>query len=118
MIKSLILFKNLESKEMFRQFYLTQFLPRVKNISGVMGIKITNFLQQISQDIIPAIDGTQFIIELHFESKQEMSRVVETTECQELLKLIDEKSPGEVIYLLGHQTTYNDKRKFLYPPRW
>jgi hypothetical protein len=118
MIKSLILFKDLESKEVFRQFYLTQFLPRVKNISGVIGIKITNYLQQISQDLIPIIDGLEFVIELHFESKHEMSRVVETTKCQELLKLIDEKLPGEIIYLLGHQTTYNDKQKFLLPPRW
>ncbi|MXQ52166.1 hypothetical protein [Shimazuella alba] len=118
MIKSLILFKDLKSKEVFRQFYLTQFLPRVKNISGVIGIRITNYLQQIGQDLIPIIDRLEFMIELHFESKQELSRVVETTEYQELLKLIDEKSPREIIYLLGHQTTYNDKQKFLLLPRW
>jgi hypothetical protein len=118
-IKSVIVYKNVENSEIFKQFYLNEILPRVKNITGIVGINISNILQQIREDVIPSIRGVQFIIELYFESEQAMKEVADTEECQELMSIMEEKAPGEVTRLLGRQTIYrNDRQKFLYAPRW
>jgi hypothetical protein len=119
MIKSVIIYKNVENSDAFKQFYLHEILPRVKNITGIIGINITNILQQIREDVIPSIRGVQFIIELYFESEQTMNEVAHTFECQELMTIMKEKAQGEVTSLLGRQNTYtNSRQKFLYAPRW
>jgi hypothetical protein len=119
MIKSVIVYKNVENSDTFKQYYLNEILPRVKNITGIIGINITNILQQIQEDVIPSIRGIQFIIELYFESEQTMKEIAHTPECQELMSIMKEKAPGEVTSLLGQQNTYsNNRQKFLYAPRW
>jgi hypothetical protein len=108
MIKSLIFYKNLEDPNDFREFYSTKILPKAKEISNIVGIKVTNVFQQVSKNVTIRIDGIQFIVELYFESEEKMTGLLKNSEGKELMKVIEE-SPGEIFYLLGNQQVYSSK---------
>jgi uncharacterized protein (TIGR02118 family) len=109
MFKVIVIYKNLEDVGSFQKFYTEEIFPRARKVPGIIGANITSIVQQISEEVPTHIDGLQFMMELHFETKDDISKVGDTAEGQELFRKIKEYTNSELLYLMGDGKVYDAK---------
>ncbi|WP_028778384.1 hypothetical protein [Shimazuella kribbensis] len=119
MFKIVVIYKNLEDLNDFRKFYLEVIFPQAKKVNGIIGTNITR-VQQISEWVHTDLHDLQYILELHFESRDSLSKVGNTSDGQELLELLKGFSNGEFLYFMGNEQRFdkNHSGRFLDRPIW
>ncbi|WP_028777134.1 hypothetical protein [Shimazuella kribbensis] len=105
MIKTISIFKNIDDPERFKEFYLNVVFPRVHELPGVLYTDVTSVVV-LSDKLSEGLEGTQLIIETHFESQEAIFDIFASPEGHELMKLMEENSPGEMNMFLGKQKRF------------
>jgi hypothetical protein len=109
MIKSIIIYRNVENTSNLQSFYWEKVFPRTQKIPAIIFAKLTTVSQQVSEKIPSNLEGLQFMMEFYFESTKTMSRFVSSPEGQDLMGLIQEYSLDGTCYLMGMEKRFDSK---------
>lgn len=105
MIKLIGIFRKIEDMEAFKEQFFRDWLPKMLQVSGVIGVKISTMLP-MSSNLAQDVEGIQLVIESCFESKEAIDRIVYSGVAQSLLETVSQL-PGELSVYIGQEKTYS-----------
>ncbi len=125
LIKYITIYRNVEYLDVFHKFYTEEVLPRAQKIPDIISMNLTKIQQQLNEQVSPDLEKLQLFMELHFESEEAMRRVLESINGQELMRIIEEGSPGNISYFIGKENRFDadilksgQGQKFIEQPKW
>jgi hypothetical protein len=87
MYKTIGIYKDISDSKQFEKYYVEEVMPRLITFPGVIKMKITNLLNS-TREKPPSFDGIQFIIETHYETIDDLRKIVDTPEGKEIVRVI------------------------------
>jgi uncharacterized protein (TIGR02118 family) len=104
MYKTVGIYKNVTDSKAFEKYYVSKVMPRLLSFPGVIKMKISDLLGTAG-DNNSNINGINFIIETHFETIEDLRRIVDSEEGKEIIQLILNNPYGDCgTYIGEHQT--------------
>lgn len=108
MYKTVGIYKNVTDSKAFEKYYVNKVLPRLLSFPGVIKMKITNLLDT-TRGQGHQLNDINFIIETHFETIEELRRIVDSEEGKEIVQLILDNPYGDCGTYIGEHQSYEKK---------
>jgi hypothetical protein len=108
MYKTVGIYKNITDSKEFEKYYIEAIFPKMITFPGVVKMKITNLIDN-TRKIPPGMEGIQFIIETHYESIQDLRKIVDTEEGQDIVKTILGNQHAECGRYIGESKSFLSK---------
>jgi hypothetical protein len=105
MYKTVGIYKNISDSKDFEKYYMEKVFPKLITFPGVLKMKITNLIDKTRENP-PGMNHIQFIIETHYESIDDLRKIIETEEGRTIARTILGNQYAECGRYVGENKTY------------
>ncbi|MFD1407792.1 EthD family reductase [Kroppenstedtia eburnea] len=96
MYKTVGIYGKMENLQEFERFYISEFMPRMLKLPGVIEMKISKLVPTQLPDQDPEFQEIQLMVETYYESAETIRQLMGTEEGRQLGSLLSVKCQGKI----------------------
>lgn len=95
MFKTVGIYKKMDNIREFEEFYISEFMPRMLQLPGVLEMKINKVMPTQLPNQDPGLQEIELIVETYYKSPETIKHLMATKEGKELADLLISKGQGK-----------------------
>ncbi|WP_188432467.1 EthD family reductase [Kroppenstedtia guangzhouensis] len=96
MYKTVGIYRKMEDVQEFERFYISEFMPRMLKLPGVLEMKISKLVPTQLPNQDPGLQDIQLVVETYYESAETIRQLMATEEGRQLGSLLAAKGQGKI----------------------